>query len=83
MTQIARSPHQLGTIIQRQRHLRGLTQTQLAGLTGLRQELISKIEGGQEGTKLSTIYALFAALDLEFVVDTRSSRSRKDIEDIF
>lgn len=83
MAHIARSPKQLGTIIQRTRKQRGLTQTALANLAGLRQELISKIETGHEGTKLSSIYALFAALDLELVIDTRSGRSTKNIEDIF
>ncbi len=83
MSQIARSPLQLGTIIQRTRKQRGLTQTDLANLSGLRQEMISKIETGHEGTKLSSIYALFAALDLELVIDTRSGRQAKDIGDIF
>ncbi len=83
MSHIARSPLQLGTIIQRTRKQRGLTQTALANLAGLRQELISKIETGHEGTKLSSIYALFAALDLELVVDARSGRPAQNIEDIF
>lgn len=83
MSHIARSPLQLGTIIQRTRKQRGLTQTALANLAGLRQELISKIERGHEGTKLSSIYALFAALDLELVVDVRSGRPAKNIEDVF
>lgn len=83
MSHIARSPRQLGNIIQRARKQQGLTQTDLANLTGLRQEMISKIETGHEGTKLSSIYALFAALDLELVVDTRSGRSTLKIEDLF
>ena len=83
MSHIARSPKQLGTIIQRTRKQRGLTQTELANLAGLRQEMISKIETGHEGTKLSSIYALFAALDLELVVDTRSGKPTKNIADIF
>lgn len=83
MPDIARSPKQLGNIIQRTRKQRGLTQTELANLAGLRQEMISKIETGHEGTKLSSIYALFAALDLELVVDSRSGRKMPEIEDIF
>lgn len=83
MAQIARSSTQLGNLIQRQRKQRGLTQTELANLAGMRQELISKIERGHEGTKLSSLYALFAALDLELMVDTRSGRPHVDIEDIF
>ena len=83
MSHIARSPKQLGNIIQRTRKQRGLTQTELANLAGLRQEMISKIETGHEGTKLSSIYALFAALDLELVVDARSGKPTKTIADIF
>lgn len=83
MSQIARSPRQLGNIIQRTRKQKGLTQTDLANLAGLRQELISKIETGHDGTKLSSIYALFAALDLDLVIDTRSASSKQNIEDIF
>lgn len=83
MPHIVRSSRQLGTIIQRTRKQLGLTQTDLANLSGLRQEMISKIETGHDGTKLSSIYALFAALDLELVVDTRAKTSGQDIEDIF
>lgn len=83
MRHIARSPTQLGNLIQRQRKQMGMSQTDLASLVGLRQELISKIERGHEGTKLASIYALFAALDLELVVEARSGRPTVDIEDIF
>lgn len=83
MPNIARSPKQLGAAIQRARKQKGMSQTELARLAGLRQELVSKIETGQEGTRLYSIYALFAALDLEMVIDQRSSKSVPDIEDIF
>ena len=83
MSHIARSPRQLGNIIQRTRKQLGLTQTDHANLSGLRQEMISKIETGHEGTKLSSIYALFAALDLELIIDTRSGRQAADIGDVF
>lgn len=82
MADIARSPKQLGNIIHRARKQRGMTQTELANRTGLRQALISEIETGHDGTKMSTIYTLFAALDLELMVGTRSG-STKNIEDIF
>ena len=83
MSHIIRSPLQLGTLIRRARRQHGWTQTELADRTGLRQELVSRIEIGHEGTKLSSIYALFAALDLELVVDARGGKADKDIEDIF
>ena len=83
MSHVVRSPEQLGTLIRRARRQRGMTQANLAGLTGLRQELVSRIETGHEGTKLSSIYALFAALNLELIVDDRNAKAAKDIEDIF
>jgi HTH-type transcriptional regulator / antitoxin HipB len=83
MSLIARSPKQLGNVIQRTRRQLGLTQTQLANLAGLRQEKVSIIESGQDGAKLSTIFALLAALNLEITVGDRSGKSTKGIEDIF
>lgn len=83
MHHIARSPKQLGSVIQRVRKQRGMSQTELAHLAGLRQEMVSKIETGQDGTRLSSIYALLAALNLEMTIDHRSRSSAQDIEDIF
>jgi len=76
-------PKQLGNIIQRARKQRGLTQTELTQISGLRQEMISRIEIGYEGTKLSSRYALFAALDLDLLVDIRSGEATKEVEEIF
>ncbi len=83
MSHVIRSPEQLGMLIRRERRKREMTQTELAGLTGLRQELVSRIETGHEGVKLSSIYALFAALDLELIVDRRNAAAATNIEDIF
>lgn len=83
MSQIARSPRQLGNLIQRARKQRGLTQTELANLAGLRQEMVSKIETGHDSTRLSALHSLFAALDLDMLVEHRSARPDKGIEDIF
>lgn len=83
MRQIIRSPLQLGALIRQARRNRGWTQSDLANLTGLRQELISRIETGHEGTKLSSIHELFAALGLDMTVEDRNTRRAADIEDIF
>jgi HTH-type transcriptional regulator/antitoxin HipB len=83
MPLVARSPKQLGTILQRTRKQRGLSQTEVANLVGLRQEKISKVESGQEGAKLSTIFALLAALDLEISIDARAGKPSRGIGDIF
>ena len=80
---IARSSGQVGRLIQRFRLEQGLTQTQLAQLAGQRQEMISKIETGQGGVKLSTLLDVLAALGLEMTLEPRSQSSTADIEDIF
>ena len=80
---IARSSGQVGRLIQRFRLEQGLTQTQLAQLAGQRQEMISKIETGQGGVKLSTLFDVMAALGLEMTLEPRSQSSTADIEDIF
>jgi len=80
---IARSSHQVGRLIQRFRQEKGLNQTQLAQLAGQRQEMISKIETGQGGVKLATLFDVLAALGLEMTLEPRSRSSPADIEDIF
>lgn len=83
MNQIARSPSQVGNLIQKFRKLKGMSQTELAERSGMRQELISKIESGQNGAKISSICDLLAALDLEMTIGPRTKSSSADIEDIF
>lgn len=83
MTQIARTPKQLGETLRRYRTLAGLNQSQVAAKAGLRQATISKIEGGSEATKIGTLYDVMAALDLEITISPRSKSSSQDIEDIF
>lgn len=83
MTDLARNPKQIGNIVQRARKKQGLNQTELGEKAGLRQETISLIENGNPATKLETILAVLAALDLEFRVEPRSKSRPSDIEDIF
>lgn len=81
MTELARSPKQIGNIIRRARKHRGWNQTQLADRAGLRQETISLIETGHPAAKLDTLLDILTALDLEFQVAPRSRTNA--IEDIF
>jgi len=83
MSSLARSPKQLGEVIQQFRKARGWTQTDLAERAGLRQEMVSKIEAGQPGSRVASIFDLLAALDLEITVVPRTKSSSADIEDIF
>ena len=72
MAELARSPKQIGTLIRRQRKKLGLTQGQLGERTGMRQETISLIETGNPASRLDTIQAILAALDLELQIAPRS-----------
>ena len=83
MSQLARTPKQIGAIIQRARKQRGWTQASLAEQAGLRQETISTVETGITPAKLSTVFALLAALDLEFRVTERTKGKPEDIEAMF
>lgn len=72
---LARSPRQLGQALARMRGLRGTTQVAVAEAAGLRQSTVSSVESGAPGTELATVFALLAALDLELVVQQRTSRT--------
>ena len=83
MTDLARTPRQLGNVVRRARKKRGSSQAQLGEAAGLRQETISLIETGNPATKLETILAVLAALDLEVRIVPRTKLSSSDMEDIF
>ncbi|WP_298721812.1 helix-turn-helix domain-containing protein [uncultured Ferrovibrio sp.] len=83
MSDLARTPPQIGNLIRRARKKRGLSQSQLGELAGLRQETISLIETGNPAAKLKTILAVLAALDLEFRIVPRSKGAAAELEDIF
>lgn len=83
MNELARTPKQIGNIIRRARKKRGLTQAQLGQFAGLRQETISLIESGNVATRLETMLAVLAALDLEFRITGRSKSRAANIENIF
>ncbi|WP_319799136.1 helix-turn-helix domain-containing protein [Nitrobacter sp.] len=83
MDQIARTPKQIGDAIRRRRRRLGLNQTGVTDKTTLRQATISAVENGAPGTQLGTLCDILAALDLEFVIRTRTKASPTEIEDIF
>lgn len=82
MSHIARSAKQLGAHIRNARIHRNLSQQELADMVGTGQKTISRIENGHEGTKLETMFSLFAALDLDMTLTDRR-KGRKSISDIF
>ena len=83
MVELARNPKQIGNLVRRARKRRGWSQTELGEKAGLRQETISLIETGNPATKIDTILAVLAALDLEFQVAPRSKSESSAIEELF
>ncbi len=83
MDDLARTPKQIGNLVRRRRKKRGWSQSLLGDKAGLRQETISLIETGNPATRLETILAVLAALDLELRVAPRTKGSDSDIEDLF
>lgn len=84
MSDLARSPDQIGNIIRRARKKQGLSQAALGMRTGLRQPTISDIERGSPSAQISTLLTVLAALDLEFRIAQRSGAGRRliDIDDL-
>ena len=82
MDNIARTPKQIGAVIQRQRRQSKLTQNQLGAKIKLRQATVSKLEAG-EPTLLGTLLDVLGALNLEIVIRPRTNGSPQDIEDMF
>lgn len=71
MPDLTRTPKQLGTLIRRQRKKLGLSQSALGEQAGLRQETISLIETGNPATRLDTLLAVLAALELDLHLGPR------------
>jgi len=83
MEHYARTPKQIGEILNRIRKKSNLTQGDLAKISGLWQESISHVERGSEGTKLDTLCRILAALDYELMIIPRRKSSSSEIEDMF
>lgn len=78
MSDLARTPRQIGTIIRRNRKRLAWSQSELGERAGLRQETISLIENGNPAVRLDTLLAVLAALDLEFRIAARSRNASVD-----
>lgn len=83
MMYLARNPKQIGNLIRSARKQRGWSQTHLGQKAGFRQDTVSLIETGNPATRLDTILAIIAALDLEFRLAPRTKGQASLIEDIF
>ena len=71
MIQKINSPESLGQALRAERKQKGLTQRTVGHSVRMEQHTISKIEKGNPGTELGTLFRLLAALDLELTVQPR------------
>lgn len=76
-----RSSADLGTAIRNHRKALGLTQVEVAELTGLRQATISSLERGT--AQLSTVWVVLSALSLELTARKRTVGTAADFESLF
>ena len=65
------SPETLGQALRAERKNKGMSQKVVGHSVGMEQHTISKIEKGNPGTELNTLFRLLAALDLELTIQTR------------
>lgn len=71
MSQKILSPDALGVALRAERKKRKLSQTEVGKSVGIDQPTISRVEKGNPGTELGTLFRLLAALDLELIVQPR------------
>jgi HTH-type transcriptional regulator/antitoxin HipB len=83
MSQLARSPKQIGALIRRCRKAIGISQSELGDRAGIRQATISQIESGHPATKVATLFDVLSALNLDVEVVGRTRGGPADIESIF
>lgn len=65
----------LGLLIQRERRSQGLTQAQLAGLTGVGVRFLRELEAGKESCQLGRALKVVTALGLRVTLSTRRESS--------
>jgi HTH-type transcriptional regulator/antitoxin HipB len=75
MIQKVISPESLGQALRSERKQKGLSQKAVGHSVGMEQHTISKIEKGNPGTELNTLFRLLAALDLELTIQPRQKPS--------
>ena len=83
MTEPIRSAKQLGALVREERLRRQLTQQDLADRSGTGQKTISRIETGNEGASLETVFRLLAVLGLEIRFSPRDMGIGKSVSDVF
>lgn len=72
---LARSPKELALFISNQRKKLKLSQAEVGKRVGLKQQTISEFENNPEGTKLSTLFHILSAVNLDIKILTKNNVS--------
>jgi HTH-type transcriptional regulator/antitoxin HipB len=83
MMQKILSPEGLGAALRSERKKRKLSQTTVGKAVGIDQPTVSKVEKGNPGTELGTLFRLLAALELELVIQPRQKPTKDTKGDIW
>ncbi|HHF7374319.1 helix-turn-helix domain-containing protein [Legionella bozemanae] len=66
------SPLELALLIKNQRKKLKLSQEEVAALVGLKQKTISAMENNPENMRLSTLFRILSALDLDLKIAAKN-----------
>jgi len=77
MNQKILSPEALGAALRKERKRKGLSQTDVGRSVGIDQPTVSRVEKGNPGTELGTLFRLLAALGLELSIQERISKTEE------
>ena len=69
-------PKTLSVYLRDERKRRGISQSQVADLVGLRQGTVSRFESAPEKMQLDTLFRLLSALELELSVKPKGSKDQ-------
>lgn len=72
-------PKSLSIYLRDERRRRGLSQSKIGDLVGLRQGTVSKFESMPEKVQLDTLFRLLSALELDLSVKPKGSDLKKDL----
>lgn len=65
------SPKELALFVSNQRKKLKLSQKEVGKLVGLKQQTISEFENNPEGTKLSTLFQILSAINLNIDINSK------------
>ncbi|NCP63530.1 MAG: helix-turn-helix domain-containing protein [Paraglaciecola sp.] len=71
----------LSVYLRDERKRRGVSQSQVADLVGLRQGTVSRFESSPEKMQLDTLFRLLSALDLELSIKSKGSNTAEYSKD--